>query len=479
MWNKVLLINTNIWSNLLTDYFNIPPLGLEYIATYIKDLVIVDILDARNFRLNHKQVEKYINKYKPDLVGLNCNFTCGIGATLETAKIVKERYDKECTVVLGGWHPTLTPDECLKSPWVDAVVRGEGELTFRDIIKLERFNDVLGVSYKENGKIIHNKDRPLIKNLDELLFPYREYRKFKKFQMYNIPFDSIETSRGCPYSCDFCCIHVFYRRTWRARSPINIIKELYELKKLSNVEDILIVDDNFTINPIRVKKLCELLIKSNLNYHFICQTSVDFIVKNPDIVKLMAKAGFWLFFIGIESITEKGLQIVNKNSSVDKIYKAVKILRDYNITTIGNVIIGADLNETKQDIIRNIKNLRKLKVDFLTYSVLTPLPQTKLFEKLDKENLIISKDWNKYNLETPVINTYKLSANELKELLRIANLDAMFHIPYKDLYNKVKNSRGLPFIIKTGIRASFDAIKMFTKGFILRNYLNNSNLLKI
>ncbi|MHA1269753.1 MAG: B12-binding domain-containing radical SAM protein [Candidatus Helarchaeota archaeon] len=474
MWKRILLINTNIWSDLLTDYFNVPPLGLEYLVEYVRDIADVDILDARNYRMNYKEIEKHIKKYKPDLVGINCNFTCGIDVAFETARIVKEKYDSNCLVVFGGWHSTLTAEECLKNPWVDVVVRGEGEYTFRELIQTDNFENIKGISYKKNGVIINNQDRPLIENLDELKFPYRKNRKFKKFQMFNIPIDVIETSRGCPYSCEFCCIHIFYHHKWRGRSPINIIKELYELKKLSNIKDILIVDDNFTLDMKRVKKLCELLIKSGLNFHFICQTRVDSIVKNPNIVKLMAKAGFWLMFVGIESITEKGLKDINKKSSVLNVYKAVKILHENNIVIVGNIIIGADLHETEEDVLENINNIRKLQLDFLSYSIITPFPKTKLFEKLNKENLIVNNNWSDYNLKTPVIKTYKLSPQKLYELCRIANIKAMIHRSYKKIYKKFSKSRGILFIIKNGIRSIINFIRILNKALIINRYIKNS-----
>ncbi|MHA1751884.1 MAG: B12-binding domain-containing radical SAM protein [Candidatus Helarchaeota archaeon] len=463
MWKRLLLINTNIWSNLITDNFNLPPLGLEYLVSYVRDLIKVEILDARNFRMSYQKIENYIKSYKPDIVGINCNFTCGINAAFETARLVKEKYNPECPVIFGGWHPTLKPDECLKNPWVDAIILGEGELTLRELIKKGSFENVDGIFYKKEGKIVHNKERQLIENLDDLKFPYRENRKFKKFQMFNIPVDTIETSRGCPHTCKFCCIHVFYRHRWRPRSPLNIIKELYEIRKNSNVRDILIVDDNFTVNMKRIEKLCKLIIKSKLDFHFICQTRLDSIAKNPKIVRLMAKAGFWLMFVGIESITKKGLTDVNKKINVETIHKAIKILHENHIIIVGNVIIGADLDETEEDIMKNVDNIKKLQVDFMSYSILTPLPSTKIFEKLENENLIINKNWADYNFKNAVIKTHQLTPKDLTRITRLVNINAALHRSNLNLFRKLSKSRGILFIIKNGINSALDIINIFLK----------------
>ncbi|TFF96500.1 MAG: radical SAM protein [Promethearchaeota archaeon] len=447
MWNKVLLIYPNIRSKLVTDNFKIPPLGLEYLMGHIKDLVEVDILDARNLKLDLEDIREYVAEYKPDLCGISVNLTCGINLALDMAEIVKEQAGSECDVILGGWHPTLAFEEILENPHVDAVIRGEGELTFTELIKKGTFKDILGISYKKDGKPIHNEDRPLIENLDKLKFPYREYRKVKRYSMLMIPMDVVETSRGCPFSCNFCCIHEFYRHKYRMRSAKSIVKELYEIKKMSRVDDILIVDDNFTVNVNHVKELCELIIKSNLNLHFIAQVRVDSIVKHPEMVELMAKAGFWLFFIGIESITDKGLKDINKRISVTQILKAIDIVHKNNIIIIGNIILGSDLDASEQDVLDSIRRARNFQVDFLTYSILTPLPRTKFYKQCEEEGLIVNKNWGKYSELEAVIRTYKLSSEQLDKLHRIAMNQAFLHRNYKAVAKRILKSRGLIFLL--------------------------------
>ena len=470
------MIYPNVSSKIATDYFKLPPLGLEYLKSNADDLARIEILDARNFNLNFGDIKRFIEDYKPDLVGISCNLTSGVSQVLDLAKFVKETTRNRCDVVLGGWHATLTVDEILSSEYVDAVVRGEGELTFRELIKRGTFTGVLGVSYKSEGKVIHNEDRPLVKDLDGLRFPDRKYRRYKNYNMMGISYDSIETSRGCPYSCDFCCIHEFYRKRWRARSPISIVSELYEIRKMSGVRDILIVDDNFTVDMNRVKDLCKLLIKSRLNFHFICQVRADNIVRNPEVVKLMAEAGFWLVFMGIESISDKGLKDINKKLNVETILKAIKILHENNIVIIGNIILGADLDATEHEIVENIIRAEQFDVDFLFYSILTPFPKTRTYYKCKEEGLLITGDWDRYNVGRPVIRTHAVSPRKLQQLLVFAQNRSFKRRNMLKSVKYILKSRGFIFLLFVSLKLMLFVFKRL-KNLIFKVYRTRSSII--
>ncbi len=452
MWNRVLLIYPNIRTMIMTDRFLIPPLGLEYLKSQVNGLVEVDILDARNLKLSHREIRDRIAEYRPDLVGISINISCGIDEGIHIARITKSTLGN-CTVVFGGWHPSLMTDEVLKSAFVDAIVCGEGEVTFQAIIKNQSFENVPGVSYVADGTIIHNESRPLVDNLDQLGFPDRDYRRVEQFNIMGIPLDVVETSRGCPYSCNFCCIHEFYHHTYRIRSSLHIIQELYKIKKIAKATDILIVDDNFLVNINHVKELCHLIIKSKLDFHFIAQIRVDSIAHHPDVIALMAQAGFWCFFIGIESTTTKGLTAANKRVDVSNVEKAVKICHDNHIILIGNIIIGVDLDGTRLEVLEEIRRSQALSVDFLLYSMITPLPKTKFYYQCDEENLFVSKKWREYNVATPVIRTRVLSPEDLGELHRIANGGTFLKWKYKTLFSRILKSRGLRFVLINGFKA--------------------------
>lgn len=481
IWRKILLIKPNsriINTNIHQARFDAPPLNLTYIASYLADLnVEVEILDAKVKNLSYKQIRKKIEKFKPDIVGISVFLSLTINICYDIAKIVK-KINPHCIIVFGGRHPTAIPDETLKIDEVDIVVRGEGELTFRELIIKGSPENVEGVSYKSNGKIIHNPDRELIKDLDKIRYPARSLTKNNRYKMFTMRFETVQTSRGCPYSCKFCYTPIFNKGLWRPRSVENIILELKMISQDRKITDIFFIDDNFAANTERIEKLCERIIESKENkeindFKFIAQTRVDSIVKSPQMVEKMAKAGFFTVFIGIESANEEILKDIRKGFTFKTVLKALKILHEKNIIIIGNVIIGIDLNSTEKDLIKEINLMKKIDVDGLNFTILIPFPGTPILKELEEKNLVITKDWSKYTYLNPVIKTYQLSPKKLQEIL--------FYSFKRYVYLK-KGIRSISRIIKTrGLLYIFNPIRNFSAFFtflkfniILRKFLKRN-----
>ena len=157
---KVVLVNPNITTKTITDKFTIPALGLESIAASIKDLVQVKIIDGKVSSLSLQEIIEEINEFTPDIVGISCCFTIGIEFAL---RIAEESKKMGYITILGGWHPSFEYSEILKNSFVDIIVRGEGELTFRELVKNKKLEEVKGISYKINGTVMNNPDRPWLK----------------------------------------------------------------------------------------------------------------------------------------------------------------------------------------------------------------------------------------------------------------------------------------------------------------------------
>ncbi len=430
----------------------------------------VEILDAKVKNLSYKQIRKKIEQYKPDIVGISVFVSAAINICYDVAKIVKD-YNKNCTVVFGGRHPTFLPDETLRVDEVDIVIRGEGELTFKELIIKGTPENVKGISYRSNGKIIHTPDRPLI-NYSNVRFPARHLVKNNNYSMFKVRIETVETSRGCPYSCKFCTTPVINNGLWRQRPVENIISELKIISQNRRISDIFFVDDNITADTERFERLCERIIECKKNneindFKFNSQIRLDILLKSPQLVKKMAEAGFWMILTGIESIREKTQRNLRKGLAFDKVLKALEILHKYNIIVSGNMIIGGDLNSTEKEIRENIKLLHKVDIEFLPFSLLTPFPGSITLKELEEKNLVITKDWSKYTILTPVIKTYKLSPEKLRKLLVYSYKELKYLNHPGRMILRVIKTRGIMFVLNPirflSLVISYLKMKLFYK----------------
>lgn len=390
-----------------------PPLNLLYLAS-VSDEHNFKVLDLNvDGSYGIEKIAREIEDY--DLIGITCmSFTFRI--VLNICRIAKK---KGKTVLLGGFHPTLAPNIIDKFKCIDMIIRGEGELTFKELLEGKPKSEILGLSYRENGKVYHNPNRPFIKNLDELPFPRNDLIDSSPYNYLWIPAWVCEASRGCPFNCQFCCVTQFYKRSYRTKSPERVIEELLRVPESAQL--VFFVDDNFTLNKKRVMRICELIQKTNLNKHlvFVCQSRVDDIARNPDMVAEMHKSGFICFFLGFESFKQTALNHMEKDYTLDKVKKCVDICHDNGIMIFGSFIIG-NIGENKEDTRKTFKLMKDLNLDFMMTMPLTPFPGTKLYEEAI-ENGWVDKNlkWEsiKSGESKPLMCTPDLTRDEILELL--------------------------------------------------------------
>jgi len=390
------------------------PIGLEYIAasieTEVDDVHIVDM------ELEEQPLQCFLDVFDPDLIGISMSAT-DHDEGLRLAKIGKK---SGVTTVLGGYHPTAIPDELLSHPQVDIIVRGEGELTMKELVQKDSPEGVLGISYKKGKRIIHNSERPLIRDLDSLPFPARHLRTHKYKDHMNSngrEFDVITMSRGCWGQCSFCCEPYMSKGLMRFRSPENILKELFEIMAFHNEKplQIFVTDPHFMGDPKRIDHLCDLLQKHELNIVISVMTRVDSITRNPELIKKMCNSDILSYELGFESPNQKDLNDVKKGITLSMQRKAVRILRDNGANVSGTFVIGLP-GQSEEEIKQFPVYAKEIGLMNCAFGIVTPFPGTEFFDSLEKDGLIFERDWTKYDEMHSVFKLNPLSAKRLEEL---------------------------------------------------------------
>jgi magnesium-protoporphyrin IX monomethyl ester (oxidative) cyclase len=397
----------------------LPPLQLTQLAAMIPNQK-VELLDLNaKLDLSFDSTEDIISK--SDLVGISCT-SIAFGQALKLCELAKRH---NVPTILGGFHPTLKPD-IIKYGDIDYLIRGEGEYAFKEFVEGEDPTKILGLSYKENGIYHHNELRPLISNLDMLPLPRKDLLNYEKYHVFGLPADAIETSRGCPFSCNFCAVSKFYGRTYRKKSPERIIKELESIPKKQVC--VFITDDNFTLDQKRVKKTCELIREHQLHKKlmFTCQARADDIARNPELVKEMAQSKFFTIFIGFESLKQESLELIAKGVNLPLYKKAVEICHDNKLKVFGSFIIG-NIGETKEDLLKLPDLVKELGIDIALAGPPIPFPATELWDQAMKNGWLDADfDWATYDISRPQMRTNELSREEIKEMI-----DNFYHSFYR------------------------------------------------
>ncbi len=390
-----------------------PPLNLLILAGAIPEHE-VDILDL-NVNKSH-DIDKIKDKIcKYDMVGITC-MSSTLRLVLEICRIAKKN---GVSTLLGGFHPSLDPKVIDNCDCIDMIIRGEGEFTFKELLSGKPKQEILGLSYRENGKVFHNPDRPFIENLNDLPFSRNELINPQPYHYAWLPAWVIETSRGCSFQCEFCCVNQFYNWTYRTKTPERVIQELFQVPL--GVKVIFFVDDNFTLNKKRVLRICELIQKNNLHkkFLFVCQARVADMADNPELVHEMHQSGFVCVFLGVESLKQMALDRMKKGYSLEKVISCVNTCHENGILTFGSFIIG-NIGETKKDVRKTFKMMKEIDFDFIMTMPITPFPGTKLAEEAMEKGWM-SKDFSWEDVQIgeslPIMQTPDLSRKEIQELL--------------------------------------------------------------
>jgi radical SAM superfamily enzyme YgiQ (UPF0313 family) len=411
----------------LSFSFDLIPIGLEYIAAYIKDSV--DQVNIVDLELDQRKFQDIIRVYNPDLIGITLSAT-EHNQGLRIAKIAKQ---KNIPVIVGGYHPTSVPDVMLSYPQIDAVVRGEGEVTIKELVETGTFENVLGLSYKKNGKIIHNGERKKIENLDTLPFPARHLRQYPyKSQDRVTDCDVITMYRGCNGLCSFCCEPSMSQGCLRTRSPENVVKELLEMSKFHKGKpvNVMFADPNFMGNPKQVERLCDLMMEHDLNMEFCALVRADAMASHPQIVKKMCQVGIRRFEMGIESPNAKDLKSTKKGVTTKVHGEAVQNIRKNGGRAGGTFVIGLP-DQTEEEIKLFPTYAKDIGLTGAAFGIATPFPGTDFYKETSQQGLIFETNWDNFDEMHSVYTTKHMSKEKVEEMAtyctaKFWNLDTFF-----------------------------------------------------
>jgi magnesium-protoporphyrin IX monomethyl ester (oxidative) cyclase len=348
-----------------------PPTGLEYIAASMKDLVgKVTLLDLRYDRAY--QDPTTLGRFIRAEIDLLC-ISIGWRSHFRNVCDFISQLPDEVTTVVGGYKATEEVEYLFdRCPNIDMIVRGEGEEIIKQIVTAVPYEDIRGLSYRRNGQVFHNEIHPL-PDITRISFPDRSLRKhdyswfWHGVRLSSHTFDTVLTTRGCPFKCKFCTFSLNplgQKRTYTERPVESVVEELKTVK----ADVVLFSDDNFFTNPKRSEQLCDLIIENKIKKTFVVQARID-VARHPGILDKAEKAGFKVFLIGIESPHDRILEQLQKGITQQQVRDAFAVLTQYEFYLHGYFIYG-NIGETEEEMLYIPKFARQIKLDSISFQKL-------------------------------------------------------------------------------------------------------------
>lgn len=378
---RILLVNPSTSDQPGFQKYAVFPNGILFLAAVLERCGHeVEIYDNN---VDSRKPEDFLS-FSPDLIGFSVltgrSISSAIAQSIELKSIMPG-----VKTVWGGVHPSLLPEQTIVEPYIDYVVVGEGEYTLLDLVRcLENGNmkleEIKGLVYKKDGKIIKNEPRPFFKSLDELPDPAWPLVDVKRYSEV-----TLNSSRGCPFRCTFCYNQAFNKGRRSDFSAERVISQIEYLQQRYGVTSIKFYEDNFTANRKRLREFCSLVIRKNLKIRWSCESRVGL---DEEDVALMAKSGCTWVGLGVESGSPRMLAFLQKDIKLEDIGKTCRLLVKHKIAPVAYLMAGLP-TETVEDFTMTFELLRRL--DFLNYEymIYRPYPGTVLFDYCVNNGLLI------------------------------------------------------------------------------------------
>lgn len=370
--------------------FRFPPLGLGYLAANLqRNGTPVELVDCTF--LSRQEAINRVERSNPQIIGIYSMFSMK-RSSLEFARLFKDSCE---LLVVGGPVPSLYPEDFLED--FDVTVIGEGEEAIVELVdcvdkKLD-LSSVKGIAYKKNGHIRFTSPRDFIQDLDALPFPSRQLfdnEAYKRYysKKFGYTTTSLITSRGCPFSCDFCSRPIF-GNNFRARSPSDVVDEVESVASLG-YERVWFADDCFTLNRRHLMKTCDAMISRGVNLGWECLSRVD--TMDSEVARRMKQSGCVRVFFGIESGNNTVLALMNKQITTKQARKAVDNAKQAGLQVGAFFIVGYP-GETDRTVLDTVNFASSLPLDYLSFTLPYPIPGTPLYERVKNNGGVAVDDW--------------------------------------------------------------------------------------
>ncbi len=361
----------------------------------------VEILDLDMVKAPAEELERKLNEFSPDYVGMTCT-TPLVHKVHHIASVVK-RHNPNTIVIAGGPHPSSFPEDTLADSDLDMICIGEGDFTLEEVVSGADLSTINGICYRKAEEIIVNPVKEYITDLNRLSFPAWGLFNLKNYKVPRLvcrknPVGTMETSRGCVFGCTYCNKNIF-GRTFRVKSAKRVVDEMEYMLDVG-FREIHIMDDGFTTDINRAKQICELILARGLKFPWNLHNGIRVSRVDREFLEKARDAGCYGITFGVESGDQTILNNIHKGITLDQVRQAFKWTKELGIETLAFFMLGLP-GETEATMQKTIEFAKELDPDHTKASILLPLPGTPLYSDFEREGYIKSKDWSLYNQHDP------------------------------------------------------------------------------
>ncbi len=405
-----------------------PPLGLMYIQAAVEKRsgYKAEIFDPVVDDLDYPEFEEQLKRYPLDLVGIS-TYTHSLPDVQMTINTVR-KLSPNAKIVLGGPHCSMFPDYAAQLPDADAILTGDGEDAFLEMVQRydqnKSWEGIEGVWFKENGEIVKNKDRKSTKSLDAYPWPDRSRTRFREYYLPGCkqPLNTTAiTSRGCPHSCPFC---LTYKKQYRMRDIDNILDEMEHCISLG-ITETHFIDDLFTPNSQWVLKFCDGIERRGLKFNWGYKTTIAGTTREQ--IRRCRETGCTKIHFGVESANNEGLDKWGKHCDTDDVHRVFKWCREEGVRSVAYIMLAGPHERTMDAAVKNIDEMIKLDADYAVFAIFSPYPGTESFEEGAKLGLFPADCWDRMmkdplcGVDVPSAWEEHLNKAQILELLKIAH----------------------------------------------------------